>query len=170
MPAPVPPTGTPVVLPPRTRGRTVLLSVGVLAVSVVAGLIGALILWAFGRLDLDLSSSDGLSAAAGALAVAGVVAVGLWAVGVVRLVRRLFPAGARVDTGVLVVAAGAGATLVALVGLGLALPVVVKVLLLLLPQVLMAAVLHARDAGLRRTAATAAVTTAARQARGRGRR
>jgi hypothetical protein len=51
----------------------------------------------------------------------------------------------------MVAAVGAGATMLALFAPGAGLPSAVVVVLLVLPQVLMAGVMLARDAGLRRT-------------------
>jgi hypothetical protein len=153
MPAPVPPRAV-VVLPPRDRARTLLLSLGVLVVTAAAGLVGALLV----LLVRLVSDSWGVTALVIALLLVGAVAVGIAVTGLVLLVRRLFPAGARADTTVLLLAAGAGASLVALTARAVGLPAGVSVPLLALPVLLMTAVLWARDAGLRRDAAGAAGT------------
>jgi hypothetical protein len=88
------------------------------------------------------------------LLVSVAVALVLWTVGAVWLVRRLFPEGARADTGLMVAAVGAGATLLAFIAPSAGLPLPVVVVLLVLPQVLMSGVMIARDAGLRRTGIT----------------
>jgi hypothetical protein len=150
MPArpPATPPVAPVEMPPRTPLRTVVLALGMPAVSVVAVALAALVLLLAGQ-GLDAGTTAGTAALW--LVVAIALAVATWAVGAVWLVRRLFPAGARADTGLMVAAVGAGATMLALFAPGAGLPSAVVVVLLVLPQVLMAGVMLARDAGLRRT-------------------